>query len=721
MNKKNTGLIGMLSLLLNLNVASSQDNIWQNVNLLAKSAGQVSSSHVFDANDQLLRTKLSRAPNEVRGISDIISLPMPDGSLAKFNIVESPSMEDGLADEFPQIKSYKVYGIDDPSASGRVDMSPNGFRGMLMTSQGRVFIDPINYAANASRYLSKFRTTSSRGADQPFQCDVHRLPGNSSRVFDFSRRIPAQRVSGSLTSYRIAVSATSEYVTKVGGTLEAAMSEINTAINRVNQIYESDLGVHLNLVASNSAIIEVSPADFGLSNNNGLALLAENQTLVDTNIGSTHYDIGHVFSTGGGGVAAFESVCDGTAKAEGVTGLPDPTGDPFYVDYVAHEIGHQFGGSHTFNGSTGSCTVGNRNASTAVEPGSGSSIMAYAGICGDENIATASDPTFHAKSISEMGAFIAGAGAACATYGVITPANSDPSSVNAGVDKIIPIDTPFRLTASAVDVGDTLSYQWDQMDAGTVATDSTTLGTDQGTNPLFRSYAPSNISTRDFPALVNQLNATTTLGETLPTMPRDLNFRVTVRDGRTGQGTDDIAVTVDPTSGPFVLTSHIAEATFAATAGATVTWDPAKTRIAPVSCENVDIKLYTFSADKSTYGITDLELSTPNIGTATVSIPDKANAQARFWVGCSDNIFYDLSDAKLNITGTGLFSTTEISTEAPTADPSTTTPATDPSTTSGGGGGALDTPLLKLLLGILLTTFISFTVRQPKIMSLLIR
>ena len=720
MNKNSASFTVLLTLLLNSPIAFSQESIWQNVNLQAQSKGQASLIHLFDANDQLLRTQLSRAPNEVRGTSDTIHLPMPDGRLAKFSVVESSNMEDGLAEEFPQIKSYKVHGIDDPSASGRVDMSPNGFRGMLMTSRGRVFIDPINDIANPSRYLSKFRTTSSRGADQPFQCDVHRLPGNSSRVFDFSRRIPAQRVSGSLTSYRIAVSATSEYVTAVGGTLEAAMSEINTAINRVNQIYESDLGVHLNLVASNSAIIEVFPADFGLSNNNGLALLSENQTLVDTNIGSTHYDIGHVFSTGGGGVATFESVCDGTIKARGVTGQADPTGDPFYVDYVAHEIGHQFGGSHTFNGSTGSCTGDNRHASTAVEPGSGSSIMAYAGICGVENIATNSDPTFHAKSIAQMGAFIAGAGAACATYGVITPTNSDPSNVNAGVDKSIPQNTPFRLAASAVDVGDTLSYQWDQMDAGTVATDSTTLGTDQGTNPLFRSYAPSNISTRDFPALVNQLNATTTLGETLPNQPRDLNFRVTVRDGRTGQGTDDIAVTVRPASGPFVLTSHTAEAAFAATAGATVTWNPANTRFAPVSCENVDIKLYTFSADESTYGITNLLSSTTNIGTATVSIPDKANAQARFWVGCSDNIFYDLSDAKLNITGTGLFSTTDFATD-PAKSTTNVFVVTGPSTTSGGGGGALDTPLLKLLLGILLTTFLSFTVRQPKIMSLLIR
>lgn len=714
--------IVILVLLLNLPIAFSQDNIWRDVDLQNKSKEQFSSAHFFDANDQLLRTKLSRAPNEVRGTSDTINLPMPDGSLAKFSIVESPSMEDGLADEFPQIKSYKVYGIDDPSASGRIDMSPNGFRGMLITSQGRVFIDPINYAANANRYLSKFRTASSRGSSQPFQCGVHSLPENNSKVFDFSRGKSAQRISGRLTSYRIAVSATSEYVTAVGGTLEAAMAEINTAINRVNQIYESDLGVHLNLVSDNSLIIEHSGADFGFTNNNGFSLLTENQSQIDTRIGSSNYDIGHIFSTGAGGVAVLGAVCTNGDKAKGVTGISSPTGDSFYIDYVAHEIGHQFKADHTFNGSSGECLQ--RNASTAFEPGSGSTIMAYAGICHDEDIATSSDATFHSGSIAEINSFVAGAGAACATYGVVTPANSDPSNVNAGVDKTIPKSTPFRLTASAVDAGDTLSYQWDQMDAGTVATTSSTIGTDKGNNPLFRSYAPYTSNTRDFTALKTQLSGTKPMmarGETLPTTARTLNFRVTVRDGRTGQGTDDVALTVDPTSGPFKLTSHVAKELINATDGATVTWDSANTDNAPVNCANVDIKLYTFSNDKSTYGITDLELSTDNDGSEVVPIPDQANSQARFWVGCSDNIFYDLSDADLNITGTGTFPTTDFATDPAnsktyvlvTSTTTATSASASASASGGGGGGALDIHLLYLLFGIFLTTLISFTTMRP--------
>ena len=715
--------IVILVLLLNLPIAFSQDNIWQDVDLQNKSKEQFSSAHFFDANDQLLRTKLSRAPNEVRGTSDTISLPMPDGSLAKFSIVESPSMEDGLADEFPQIKSYKVYGIDDPSASGRIDMSPNGFRGMLITSQGRVFIDPINYAANANRYLSKFRTASSRGSSQPFQCGVHSYPKNNSKVFDFSRGKSAQRISGNLTSYRIAVSATSEAVTSMGGKLIDAMSVINTAINRVNQIYESDLGVHLNLVTGNSSIIEQPGDNFDLTNDVIESLLNENQPFIDERIGSANYDIGHAISTQGGGLASFESVCNTSYKAKAVTEYRG-TNDTFYIDYLAHEIGHQFAANHTFNGSTGSCASKNRNASTAFEPGSGSTIMAYAGLCYDEDIATSSDVTFHSGSIAEINSFVAGAGAACATYGVVTPANSDPSNVNAGVDKTIPKSTPFRLTASAVDAGDTLSYQWDQMDAGTVATTSSTIGTDKGNNPLFRSYAPYTSNTRDFTALKTQLSGTKPMmarGETLPTTARTLNFRVTVRDGRTGQGTDDVALTVDPTSGPFKLTSHVAKELINATDGATVTWDSANTDNAPVNCANVDIKLYTFSNDKSTYGITDLELSTDNDGSEVVSIPDQANSQARFWVGCSDNIFYDLSDADLNITGTGTFPTTDFATDPANSKTyvlvTSTTTATSASASAsgggGGGGGALDIHLLYLLFGIFLTTLISFTTMRP--------
>ncbi|MFT5657151.1 MAG: hypothetical protein ACI9KN_000423, partial [Gammaproteobacteria bacterium] len=255
----------MIAMLLNSTFVLAQDNIWQDANLAAKTSGHMALSRYFDADDQALRSKLSLVPNEIRGQTDTILLPMPDGSLAKFSIVESSIMEDGLAEEFPQIKSYKVYGIDDPTASGRVDMSPKGFRGMLMTTQGRVFIDPANGTSN--RYTSNLTGSSSRSV-QPFQCEVHADSSSSSDMVNFSRNETLHRISGSLITYRLAVSATSEYVNAVDGGAttdlaesNAVMAEINTAINRVNQVYERDLGVRLLLVTGNSSLIEVSSAN----------------------------------------------------------------------------------------------------------------------------------------------------------------------------------------------------------------------------------------------------------------------------------------------------------------------------------------------------------------------------------------------------------------------------------------------------------------------------
>ena len=681
----------------------AQSDLWQVINTVSKAGSTDLAIQYFESDEEALRNKLNKTPNELRGQTDTIELPMPDGTLARFSIVESSIMEDALAAQFPGIKTYKVHGIDDPAASGRVDMSPNGFNGMLMTSNGRVFIDPANNTSNSNRYISRLRDGQHKHSDpeQAFQCATYDLPENQNQLQNFSRNETSHRISGSLINYRLAVAATSEYVTRVGsGTLNGAMAEIVTAINRVNQIYERDLGIHFNLVGQNASIIEVAPAELNYTNDDGGLLIDEAQTKISAAIGAANYDIGHIFSTGGGGLAGLGVVCNASRKASGVTGLGNPSGDPFYIDFVAHEIGHQFGGNHTFNGSTNACSGGNRNAGTAFEPGSGTTIMGYAGICGGENIQSTSDATFHAGTIAEINTFVAGGGA-CGVNQAISPANSDPT-VAAGSDVTIPKNTAFQLKATGSDPdSDTLSYQWDQLDAGT-ATNASTFNQDNGNNPLYRSYAPQVSSSRDFPILTNQLGTTTTKGEILPTIARILNFRVIARDNKSGQATDDVRVTIDNGSGPFVLTSHGTSgpaSTFPGTTPQTVTWNVANTTAAPVSCASVDIDLLSFSSDKSTYDVTRLETAVSNDGSQMVTIGDKSAAIARFRVTCNNNVFYDISNADLNITGIVALATT--------GNNSGLSAAPEPAASSGGsplggggGGGVANSLLLTFLLSL---------------------
>ncbi|MCE7980994.1 MAG: hypothetical protein DYG89_07355 [Caldilinea sp. CFX5] len=600
-------------------------------------------------NPAALQAQLATAPGEgstaVRSAGSVLTLPLPDGGWGRFQIVESPIMAPELAAQFPEIKTYAGQGLDDPTATLRLDWTPAGFHAIILSAGETVYIDPL-FRDNITNYASYFKRDFGPTAKQFTESEPLDPTGAwASQLAAMRSSNLALAASGTqLRTYRLALAATGEYTQFHGGTVAKALAAITTSINRVNAVYEREVAVRMVLIANNNLIIYTDAGTDPYSNNDGGAMLGQNISNLNSVIGAANYDIGHVFSTGGGGVAYLGVVCNNSWKGGGVTGSWSPVGDPFDIDYVAHEIGHQFGADHTFNSNTGACS-GNRSASVAYEPGSGSTIMAYAGICGAQDLQTNSDDYFHGISFDQIVAYTTlSTGNNCA---VKTNTGNTPPTANAGASYTIPKQTPFTLTGSGSDAnGDSLTYNWEEFDLGAAGAPN------NDTNPpFFRSFKATASPVRTFPKWSDILNNTTSTGEILPNATRTLNFRLTVRDNRSGGGGVNFAsttVNVTTAAGPFRVTAPNTALSWAAGETRTVTWDVAGTTAAPVSCPNVKILLSTNGG--SSYPIT-LLAGTPNDGSADVTVPNNPTTTARIQVICANNIFFDISNVNFTIIG----------------------------------------------------------------------
>lgn len=584
---------------------------------------------------------LSRVPLEETAAANtraVIELPMPDGSFQQFSVVESPIMAPALGARYPDIRTYAGYGIDDPTATVRFDMTPHGFHALILRSGGSIYIDPFQRYDNA-HYQSYYRSDHTSGSsydctvldEEDMAAEIRELVGQGRQPFGTELR-----------TYRCAIAATGEYTQYHGGTVADGLAEIIVALNRVTGIYEREVSIRMELIPNNDLIIYTNPNTDPYTNNNGFTMLTENQNNLDAVIGSANYDIGHVFSTGGGGVAYLGVICRSGWKARGVTGLPSPIGDRFYVDYVAHEMGHQYGANHSFNGNAGSCGGGNRNSGTAYEPGSGSTIMAYAGICGNQNLQGFSDDYFHWVSIQEIVQYSQfGSGNGCP---VITPTGAIEPIVEAGTGGFsIPKSTPFQLTAEATTTG-TPTFCWEEADRGNAGHPDSPVGD----APIFRSFDPVDAPTRTFPRWSNIINNTHTIGELLPSYARNLTFKMTVRDfqaGGIGVVNDEIAFDVAD-DGPFVVTQPNTNLTWPAGSTQTILWDVAGTSGVPVNCQSVDILLSTNSGQTWDFV---LESGTPNDGSEDVRLLVPPTTFARVMIQAADNIFFDISNTNFTI------------------------------------------------------------------------
>ena len=401
----------------------------------------------------------------------IIELPLANGSVDKFMVFEAPIMEAGLAAKFPEMKTFIFESLSNRLTYGRADITHKGFHIMLFSEEGTQFIDPFSQLSN-QEYIVYFKKNFVTSKSLPNCLSVdEEILEKVDQSLDFHNDAMLNKSAkssngGILRIYRIAISATAEFTQFHGGTVVDGLAAVLTTVNRVNSVYEREFTARLVLVANNDLIIytDASTDPFGNPNNSG-QLLGENQNSIDNVIGSANYDVGHVVGRSGSGLASFGVVCR-NSKAQGTTGISNPIGDPFDIDYVAHEIGHQFAGSHTFNGSSGSCS-GNISSNSAYEPGSGTTIMAYAGICSPQNTQNNSDDYFHGRSFSQV-----------LTYTTVSQGNNCPVKTNTGnsipdliilsqTGLTIPKSTPFELKASITDLnGDAVTYCWEQYDTG---------------------------------------------------------------------------------------------------------------------------------------------------------------------------------------------------------------------------------------------------------------
>ncbi|MBO9202114.1 MULTISPECIES: reprolysin-like metallopeptidase [Niastella] len=644
---------------------------------------------LFDLNFTPLRNEVFKAAGNVSTRSSIISLPNADGQIEQYEIVEASNFEPALQAQFPDIRAFSGKGITDINASLKLSISPQGIQAMVFrTERESEFIEP--YSADHTVY-TVFKKTA---RVLPWRCSTpeQKMATEISNQLTQSTNVVA-RSTGDMKTMRLAQSVTAEYSNYFGATsasqVSLVLAAVNATLTRCNGVYEKDLALHLNLIAATTNVFYYNASTDPYSNAStgaGGAWNSELQSTLTSVIGAANYDIGHLFgaSGGGGNAGCIGCICVDNSKGSGFTSPADaiPQGDNFDIDYVVHEVGHQLGANHTFS-------MSNEGTGVNVEPGSGITIMGYAGIT-SQDIAPHSIAIYHAASIAQIQSNLSGK--TCPITTSISANNATPV-VSAGSNYTIPISTPFALTGSATDANasDVLTYCWEQNDnASSSQTGSSSVASaTKASGPNWISFAPTTSPVRYFPKMATILAGGLVSGplsggdagantEALSSVSRTLHFRLTVRDnapysstapvsiGQTNFG--DMTVTVTNSSGPFAVTAPNTAVSWAGNSSQTITWNVASTTASPVSCANVKISI---STDGGTTFNT-LVASTPNDGSEAVTIPNTPTTTARVKIEAVGNIFFDISNTNFTITaGSGCSSPTGL-----TASAITTTSAT---------------------------------------------
>ncbi|HUH46616.1 MAG TPA: zinc-dependent metalloprotease family protein, partial [Arenibacter sp.] len=596
---------------------------------------EVRDAQVFSLDRDLFTNTLKGGFAQRR--QQVVSFPDENGVLRHFAIRESPVLSPELSRKYPGIKSYVGYGLDNNGERIRFSVSHNGIQSMIVHANGKRATYMQKISTTTNDYMV-YNRESGFGAPSDFICSTKAKIGAQGRVATLNL------VDGQvLRKFRLAVSATGEYTQFHGGTVADALAGINATITRVNEIFETDLGISLELIPDNDKVIYTNKN----TDPYGINLIAETQNTLNTVIGVANYDVGHLFHKefNGGNAGYVGSVCIDSQKGSAYSSAVTPQGDNFDIDFVSHELGHQFGANHTWSFESEGTLV-------QAEPGSGSTIMGYAGISGNQNVTLHGEDYFHYYSIFQISEYIGAIGC-----GQSIPIINTPPQIMPLTSYTIPRSTAFILTGSAtdVDVGNILTYNWEQINNGVVTQSS--FGPTNVSGANFRSLRPTLTPSRYFPRLGNivagnltQTNPNTNnTWETVSDVARELDFALTVRDNGLGGGqvtSELMKITVTDQAGPFRVTSQTTNETYSAGSKQEVTWDVANTDRAPVNVQKVDIYYSTNGGASFLIKVAD---GVPNNGSHEVLVPGFATPTARIMVKAHDNVFLAVNAADFTI------------------------------------------------------------------------
>ena len=601
----------------------------------------------FQLNTSLLLITLKNtSQRELKERSPIIiSLPNGLGGFELFEIFESQILSIALSKKYPNIKSYTGKSLESASTV-RFSYSPSqGFNAAISNNKNATILIKPSDLKN-----EKYRSYSRKDLNEESNFDCNTMEKMTKSAYNSSSSIRTISNDGFLRKYRLAVATTFEYSNYFLDGTEVDNNErktkvlaaINVSLTRINGIFERDFGITMELVSNTDSVIFLNQS----SDPFGGGFNEELQNTLDTTIGDSNYDVGHLFAYEDsiyGNAGCIACVCTTGAKGSGFTVHSDPSSDDFNL-IASHEFGHQFGALHVQSSSNCRSAYGLQE----VEPGSGSSIMSYAGIC-YPNVQNNSDDYFNYVDIRDVIQWTRN-DSSCAE--LLSTGNTDPV-VNAGNDYTIPKATPFFLegAGSDQDINDVLSFCWEENDPEDPYSNDYP-SPNQVYGPLFRSRLPITSPIRYMPQLSDIISGDLTpTWEVLPSVSRTMDFVLTVRDNAVlgpKTASDEMTVTVDASFGPFQVTSQNTTKSWIVGDVKIITWDVSNTNLAPINATNVDILLSIDGGYTYPYTIAN---NTPNDGSENINVPEIpfSTTEARFMIKASNNIFFSINAADIHI------------------------------------------------------------------------